>query len=66
MRDVGDPLKGPFLRLDDFRSDVGDLRDVAHGWRDSLSVEVSSDRRGKGGIGYKVGAFNVFVKRFFP
>ena len=41
--DVGDPLEGPFLRLDDFRGDVGDLHDVAHGWRDSLSVDVSSD-----------------------
>ena len=51
VRDVGDTLEGPFLRLDDFRGDVGDLRDVAHGCRDSLSVEVSSDRREQRGIG---------------
>ena len=27
--DVGGPLQGPFLRLDDSRCDVGDLGDVA-------------------------------------
>ena len=42
MGDVGNPLKGPFLRLDDFRGDVGDLSDVAHRWSDSLRIKVSA------------------------
>ena len=38
--DVGDPLKGPLLRLDDFRRDVGDLSDVTHRRGDSLGIQV--------------------------
>ena len=43
MGDVGDPLECPFLCFDDFWGDVGTLRNVAHGRRDSLGIEVSSN-----------------------
>ena len=63
--DMGDPLESPLFGLYYLRRDVDDLRDISHRGGNTLEVEVSADRCGKGGVRYKIGEFNIFVERFF-
>ena len=62
--DVCDSLQRPFFSAEDLRGDVGNLRDVSHSRSDALGVKVSADRWGKGGAGYKIGAFHELVEGF--
>ena len=66
MRNLGDPLKGPFFGFLNLWGDVGDLRDISHRGGRALEVEVGADRWGQGGVSNEIGSFHSCFVRFFP
>ena len=62
VRDVGDPLEGPLFRIPELGGGVGNLGDVSHSGDYPLNVEVRADGRGERGVGYEIGALNVFFE----